>query len=131
MSDVSTTTPAAPAKFDTFADAATTFGDTLTTITGLDDWGPVLSDKDALIDVPFIITKWTFRDGDFGPYVAALVITKDDEKFVVTDGSTGIFVQLQALHAEGKSGGVFCPKGIRRSDYEVNGRAARTYYLAG
>jgi hypothetical protein len=34
-----------------------------------------------------IIVKFAFRDGDYGEYVAAEIITSDDEKFVVTDGS--------------------------------------------
>ena len=130
MSDVSTI-PAAGDKFATFAATAATFGDTITTVTGLDDWGPVISDKDALIDCPFIIVKFAFRDGDYGEYVAAEIITSDDEKFVVTDGSAGIYRQLKALAEDGKTGAVFAPKGLRRSDYEMNGRAARTYYLAG
>jgi len=105
---------------------------TLLKIEGLDDWGPVVQDKDELIEVPFIVTKWKFHDGNFGQYVSALILTDTDQKLVLNDGSTGIYAQLKAVTDEtGKSENLLAPKGLRRSDYEMNGRAARTYYLAG
>lgn len=115
-----------------FASAVLAFGDTLSTVTGLDSWGPVVEDKDTLCGVPFIIVRWKFHEGNFGPYVAALIITETNEKLVITDGSSGVYAQLRALTDDtNRTEGLMASRGLRRSDYEVNGRAARTYYLAG
>lgn len=96
-----------------------------------DSWGDVV-EKDTLVGVPFIIVETKWHEGDFGAYAAVLAITKDNRRVVFTDGSTGIYAQLQRLQemTGGRLAGIACRNGLRRSDYEHNGRSARTYYLA-
>ena len=104
----------------------------IASISGLEEWGPVVKDKDSLIDVEFLIVEWKFHQGNFGEYAAALILTPDNEKHVLTDGSSGIYAQLKQLTAEtGRTQGLHAKKGLRRSDYEINGKPASTYYLAG
>lgn len=102
-------------------------------------------EKSRLVKTPFMILEWRFNKGDFGSdseYVAALVVTKGGEKFIVIDGSSGIYKQLKSVTAQRIRAGIANPqqgllveKGLRRSDYEyVNEKNERlpatTYYLA-
>lgn len=95
----------------------------------------LLENKDQLIEVPFLALSWDFHQGDHGEFASLKVVTRDGAKYVVNDGSTGIRDQLMSYSAEtGRYGGLFCMKGLRRSDYtykDENGqdKAARTYYL--
>lgn len=92
-------------------------------------WGPTIDDKDKLLGTPFLIAEAKFHQGDFGPFVACLCVNEHGEKFVFTDGSTGVYRQMENI-SDKHNGPVFAPRGLRRSDYEKDGRAARTYYLA-
>lgn len=97
-----------------------------------DGWGDVV-DKDTLLGVPFLIADVKFHSGDFGDYAAVLAVKLDGTRVVFTDGSSGIYRQLVALEEQlgGRMSGIACRSGLRRSDYEKDGRAARTYYIAG
>lgn len=95
----------------------------------------LLDNKDQLIEVPFLALAWDFHQGDHGEFVSVKVVTRDGLKFVLNDGSTGIRDQLMQYSADkSQYGGLFCMKGLRRSDYtfeDENGeeKAARTYYI--
>jgi len=95
----------------------------------------LLDNKDQLIGVPFIAVTWDFHNGDYGEFVSCKVVTQDGGKFIVNDGSSGIRDQLMGLTAKkNQQGGLFCRKGLRRSDYKYTDedgqeRAATTYYL--
>jgi hypothetical protein len=95
----------------------------------------LLDNKDQLIEVPFLALAWDFHQGDHGEFVSLKVVTRDGLKFVVNDGSTGIRDQLMQYSADkNQYGGLFCMKGLRRSDYtyeDENGeeKAAKTYYI--
>jgi hypothetical protein len=112
---------------------------------------PILEDKDKLIGVPFIITqvKWgeskKYKDaeGTGRSFVILYVVTQNDEKWTVTDGSTGIAVQVADMVADRETRGIvpadqmFVVKnGLTRSDYDYIDPAdgsvseASTYYLA-
>lgn len=90
------------------------------------------ADKDALINVPFMIVDYRFQEGDSGPFVSAVIVTKNPisinggapgSKFVVNDGSTGIMAQLERIEAERAESHddeikpLYCEHGLRKSDY--------------
>jgi len=90
--------------------------------------------KDTLVGNPFVIVNVRFSEGDHGEFVSLHVVTKSGEKWIVNDGSTGIYAQCKS--ARKNLAGAFMDKGLRRSDYDyVNVKtgektAAKTYYLA-
>lgn len=105
----------------------------------LGDGFTLLENKDQLIGVGCAFVSWKESLGDFGPFIAARVVTEDNRKVVILDGSTGIYAQLAEFSQKiGRDGGMIARKGLRRSDYEYddvdkNGepvkRPASTYYL--
>lgn len=101
----------------------------------LGDGFALTENKDQLCGVGLAFISWSESLGDFGPFVAARVITEQGGKFVITDGSTGIYAQLAAFAQEtGRSGGLVAKRGLRRSDYTYSDekgqeRPAKTYYI--
>jgi hypothetical protein len=95
-------------------------------------------DKDAkgqLVGVPFIILDWVINnEGDFGEFVSLRIVTQDNRKLIVNDGSTGIAKQIREIAEAGELRALYVKKGLRRSDYEYtekNGakKPATTFYL--
>lgn len=117
------------AKMQGVANAADLLGDGFT----------LLPDKNKLVDVQFIIVGCKFVAGDYGSEFAVLrVVTANNERLVVTDGSTGIRDQMRAYLDKVKDSGTvpaaLFVNGLRRSDYayqDADGKAtpATTYYL--
>lgn len=106
----------------------------------------ILDDKDRLIKQPFVMVSWTFNksdsvkdeNGDPREFVSIEAVTKAGERFVINDGSTGIYRQLKTLTAhreetghKAPQAGRFVSKGLRRSDYAYDeaGNTGTTYYL--
>lgn len=103
-------------------------------------------DKEQLVGVPFIIRKATLSADKLtgNAYVVLHVVTKNNDHFVVTDGSTGIYEQVTALMEKHDRDYAFlAANGLRSSTYGVsqNGTAvplgspeqvstATTFYLA-
>ena len=99
--------------------------------------------KRRLIGVPLLFVFWTFNDsdkGDTGEFVSAHVVQLDASgkvvgKWIVNDGSTGIYAQLhEYTERTGASQGLFVPKGLRASDYTITDdggreKAATTFYI--
>jgi len=54
-------------------------------------------DKETLIGKEFLITDLRTFVGDYGPAVSVMAITKDDERIVFVDGSTGIYEQVKFM----------------------------------
>lgn len=86
-------------------------------------------DKNRLVKVPFGILEWRFNDGDQGEFVSAVLMTEDGAKYVINDGSTGIYEQLKKVTADRKERGaddyaathaLLVKKGLRRSDYDTD-----------
>lgn len=102
---------------------------------GTDQFGPILADKTQLVGVPFVLVHWNFYDGDMGEFVSMWVVDKDDRRFIVNDGSTGIYAQLRALtNKTGQDSMVRCPHGLRVSNYTYTDpqgkeRPAQTFYI--
>jgi len=97
--------------------------------------------KDALLDTPFFVRLVRFPvDKDTKrEYSVMYCVTKGNDMFVVTDGSTGIYTQLLAIVAKRENDqhptpeqNLFIANGLRKSDYihEESGQPATTYYLA-
>lgn len=99
-----------------YVDAAQEFG------TGF----AICDNKDTLIGQTFAIIDARLNpNGNFGEFVSMLVVTEDNRKMVVNDGSTGIREQLIGIMAKtNRDSGtqrrpIVVRKGLRRSDYEV------------
>ena len=103
----------------------------------------VLDDKDFLLKVPFLMLEWRFNAGkyenDMGEktdFVSITLVTKNNDKYILNDGSTGIARQLREYSdRSGKFGMLMAEQGLRVSrDYTVvvNGReiTGTTYYIA-
>ncbi len=91
-------------------------------------------DKDRLLGVSFIILSMDFNEGDQGAFVSFLCVTENGGKFIVNDGSTGVYKQLDEYRLRGgKPGGLLVNGGLRKSEYdkEIDGRMTKavTYYL--
>lgn len=98
-------------------------------------------DKASLVNVGFVITDVRFYEGTFGTAVAVCGITRDNERFVFNDGSTGIFEAIKRTVAvTGRTAGILVANGLRASHYkkeivdgmtdEVKTIDATTYYFA-
>lgn len=78
----------------------------------------ILEDKDKLKGVEFVLIQWRFSSGDFGTFVSAGLVTKHGEKYILNDGSTGIYESLLEYSQNTKRfGGMKVPKGLRVSEY--------------
>lgn len=91
-------------------------------------------DKDRLLGVTFLILSMDFNEGDQGAFVSFLCVTEENGKYVVNDGSTGIYKQLEEYSMRGgKPKGLLVNGGLRKSEYEkeIDGRMTKavTYYL--
>lgn len=114
----------------------------------LGDGFRLLEDKDRLISTPFFIVDWRFLVGDQGVnsktkdyagkglYSTIRLITEDDRKFRISDGSSGIHAQLfdfSQTHG-GRTAAMMVKGGLVRSDYttEIDGESVEgtTYYLS-
>jgi hypothetical protein len=88
-----------------------------------------LIEKEKLVDVPFIIARIRFNDGDFGDFTSVCCFLQDGKKVVFNDGSTGIKKQLQtAISKNGRETGIFC-EGLKASHYKYtdNNPESKTY----
>lgn len=103
--------------------------------------------KKSLINTPFYIVGWKwstskkFTNSGGTPVEFANIlcaISKNgktvDRYFVINDGSTGIAATLKRWEADGRRGNIFCSKGLKASEYEVevgdNLTTGTTFYIA-
>jgi len=103
---------------------------------GTDQYGPILEDKHKLVGVPMAIVRWDFYPGDFGEFVSAWVLTGSEDRYIVNDGSSGIYRQLRDLtNKDGQNAMLVCKHGLRVSKYDKelpNGQTikdAETFYI--
>ena len=104
-------------------------------------------DKVRLVGVPFLIVDWRFNNGELGEFVSAMIVTEHGQKYVLNDGSSGIYAQLKRITEErikrnqqNPMSGLLVDGGLSRSDYttqlpdpktgELVATPATTYYLA-
>jgi hypothetical protein len=82
----------------------------------------ILEDKSKLIGTKFFLMEWRFNMGDNGPFVSAAAITDKGDKYIINDGSAGMFSQLnQYTVRTGKTFGLLVPKGLRVSTFTTCG----------
>lgn len=97
----------------------------------------LLKNKDLVCDVALAIVKWDFKPGKFADdFVIMWVVTRDNAKYIVTDGGSGVCQQLwEITNNTGRKGGLVCANGLVRSDYEYTDETtgevtpAITYYI--
>jgi len=94
-------------------------------------WERVKDDKTAkaqLVEKPFIIYYWAFSPGDFRDpltgklrdFVTMWIVTEDDRRYIITDGSTGVCEDLDKYTKRtGRQHGLGVRRGFRRSDYKL------------
>lgn len=84
----------------------------------LDDNG-----KRTLVGTPFLIIGASESEGDYGKTMVTLrLITGDNRKYVINDGSTGIREQVVGyLENHDTIAGLMVDKGLRASDYRYCG----------
>lgn len=98
--------------------------------------------KRSLIDVPFLIVDYRFsksdkfkdENGEPLEFVTVRLVTRNDQKLIINDGSTGIRDQLKQING-GESSVVYVGRGLRVSEYtytDDKGRQseAETFYLS-
>lgn len=134
---------AAITSFDDALRALDTGGIVAESITNYGNGFSVVENKDTLIGVPFVILDWRFNESGMSdePFVSLTIVTKNGDKLIVNDGSTGIRAQMQAItrrRAENgnlSQSGLVVPNGLTVSRYmyaDADGkeRPAVTYYLS-
>lgn len=96
--------------------------------------GFALVDKGSLIGMKMVILSVMLKTGDLGEYAIVRAVTKNNQKVVVVDGSTGIKDQLAEYMQD--TGGKFprlWENGLRVSEYTYDGEngptPAKTYYI--
>lgn len=125
----------------TFQDILESFGGSAAQASAViesDQFGAVMTkeQKASLVGQPLMIVKWSFHPGDFGEFVSCWIVTRNDQKFILNDGSTGIYAQLKGVTENtGRDAMLACPKGLRVSKYTYTDqrtgeeRPAETYYV--
>jgi hypothetical protein len=101
-----------------------------------------IDNKDRLVDTAFVILSFSINDGDFRDtegflqkFVSVRVVTRSNDKYWFTDGSTGIARQLRDyVEMGGRKAGLLVKNGLRKSEYTFtdsngNEQPATTYYL--
>lgn len=101
----------------------------------------ILKDKSLLCGVELLFLGWSFNAGENGEFVSCYVVarmpgSKVPSKFIVNDGSTGLFKDLRNYTTKtGRNKGLHVAKGLSRSDYTYEDketgeqRPATTFYL--
>lgn len=80
----------------------------------------LLDDKSQLVGKPLVLLSWRINSGNFGGFVSAHAITESGDKYIVNDGSTGLYKQLAEITANsGRIGGLLVKKGLRESEYPI------------
>jgi len=85
----------------------------------------ILSSKEKvlLLDQPTLFMEWRFSMGDMGEFVSTRVVVRHGPgstgKYIINDGSTGIYSQLLAYtEKHNVYGGLYSEHGLRMSNYE-------------
>lgn len=99
-----------------------------------DGWSQI-TNKHNLVGVPFIVVEAKFLDGRYGPFVFMKIVTQQNIKGYIVDGSTGIYAQaLEIVQNSGKIVPMYCPRGLTVSEYQYSDESgvehpATTFYF--
>lgn len=131
-------------SFDSAYNALTDVGAVPVSVTDYGNGFSVVDNKERLVGVPFLILEARFNESDMSdePFVSLTAVTKNNEKVIINDGSTGIRAQMQRIiarrTAQGHAAphaGILVPTGLTVSRYMYTDekgaeRPATTYYLS-
>jgi hypothetical protein len=105
---------------EAFALAEMAFGEITDITQELGNGFTLITDKSVLVNKPFVIVSCAFNDGDFGQFASIAAVTRDNQKYIFNDGSTGVHNQLFELaRTKKRTGGFFAPSGLSQSDYDT------------
>lgn len=79
----------------------------------------VLENKTELVGERSLILSFKINEGKWGGFVSALVLTERGGKYIVNDGSEGMYKQLRGIALQGRNGGILMQKGLSRSTYDT------------
>jgi hypothetical protein len=89
----------------------------------------VLENKSLLVGVPMLIMAMSFHSsekfGTDGEFVTLHIVTEKGDKWIVNDGSTGIYAQAKRYSEKGIRS-IICRKGLTQSDYKTEVPNAKT-----
>lgn len=75
-------------------------------------------EKSRLLNVPLIVLDSRIHDGEQGEFCSLVVVTEQGARYIVNDGSKGIFAQVHRLREKtNKEGGWLIRHGLRQSEY--------------
>lgn len=75
-------------------------------------------EKKQLVNVPFIVLDSRIHEGEQGQFCSLVAVTEKGARYIINDGSTGIYAQVQRLRNKtGKDGGWLIRHGLRDSEY--------------
>jgi hypothetical protein len=126
------------ANITSFADVAAQFQDVREASDVLGNGFGVLEDKSKLLNVEFVVVKYAAHTSDKngGAFSTLHVVTREGEKLIVNDGSTGIHAQCKELKEKyGNVAPLFVRRGLRVSEYDYTDEKtglqtkAKTFYL--
>lgn len=75
--------------------------------------------KRRLVGVPFIIVDSRDTPGKFGIMWTLRLVTQDNRRLIIIDGSTGIAAQMDSVKRSGYKGAIWCKHGLTVSEYPV------------
>jgi hypothetical protein len=119
-------------SFQTAVQMATeTYGELVTADGIIGDGFSIVEDKRVCIGVPMVFLDWRFNhEGDFGSFVSIRAVAEIDgnlKKWIINDGSTGLFEELMTFTSDtGKTGGLVCKRGLRVSEYDTDAEGKPT-----
>lgn len=75
-------------------------------------------EKKQLVNVPFIVLDSRIHDGEQGAFCSLVAVTEKGARYIINDGSTGIYAQVLRLREKtAKDGGWLIRHGLRDSEY--------------
>jgi hypothetical protein len=98
----------------------------------------MIDDKGQLVGREMVLINWKFNESSYGdePFVFVRAMTRDGQRIMFVDGSTGIRDDLLEFSSRtGQFGSMHLHRGLRRSDYDYtdaeSGKTtkATTFYL--
>lgn len=103
---------------EAFALAEEVYGDVKDIHAELGNGFTLIDDKGKLKGVAFLILHFGLNDGEFGEFSSIAAVTKNNDKYIFNDGSSGIKEQLLTLaRTHQRFGGFMVHGGLNESTY--------------
>lgn len=91
-----------------------------------------VEDKSKLVGIPFIVQSWELADSKSykdTTKVTLHCVSENMTPFDIVDHGVGILNMLKSLPEENKDMPIYCPQGLRKSEYTNEHGKATTFYL--